>query len=189
MANLAMSDIKLGTVLTLNEQPYVVVFTQHIKVARSAATLRTKLKNLLTGSMLEKSFSGSDKAEEADLTRRKANYLYSEGGKYFFMDNENFEQYEFDSTIIAERGNYLKEGQPVDVLLYNGKALIIDLPKKITLKVTSAPPGVRGDTSGSATKTATLETGMEIRVPLFIDAGESIRINTDTGEYVERAND
>ncbi len=185
---LSMSEIKLGTVLTLNEQPYVVVFTQHIKVARSAATLRTKLKNLLTGAMLEKSFSGSDKAEEADLTRRKASFLYTEGGKFYFMDSENFEQYEFGSDIIAERAGYLKEGQNVDVMLYNGKALIIELPKKITLLVTSAPPGVRGDTSGSATKTATLETGIEIRVPLFIDSGESIRLNTETGEYVERAN-
>ncbi|MBI4090643.1 MAG: elongation factor P [Candidatus Komeilibacteria bacterium] len=182
-----MSEIKLGTVLTLNDQPYVVTFTQHIKMARSGATLRTKLKNLVTGSTLEKSFSGADKAEEADLVRRKANYLYTQEGRFYFMDAENFEQYEFDAEFMGERSGYLKEGQHVDVMLYNGKPVSVELPKKIALKVTSAPPGVRGDTSGSATKMVTVETGLEIRAPLFINSGESIRINTDTGEYVERA--
>lgn len=182
-----MSEIKLGTVLTLNDQPYVVVYTQHIKKARSGATLRTKLKNLVTGSTLEKSFSGADKAEEADLVRRKANYLYVQEGRFYFMDAENFEQFEFDGEFMGERSGYLKEGQQVDVMLYNGKPASVELPKKITLTVTSAPPGVRGDTSGSATKMITLETGLEIRAPLFINSGESIQINTDTGEYVGRA--
>jgi len=184
---LSMSDIKIGTVLALNDQPYVVTFTQHIKVARGSATLRTKLKNLITGATLEKSFSGRDRIEEADLARRKSSYLYEQDGRFYFMDAENFEQYEFEAGILAERKGYLKEGQAVDVMLYNGKPVTLDLPKKITLVVDSAPPGVRGDTSGSAVKTITLETGLEIRAPLFIKSGESIRINTDTGEYVERA--
>lgn len=184
---LSMSDIKLGTVISLNDQPYVVIFTQHIKMARSGATLRTKLKNLVTGATLEKSFSGADKTEEADLSRKKASYLYTQDGRFYFMDAENFEQYEFDGEILGERSGYLKEGQLVDVMLFNGKSVTLELPKKITLKVTSAPPGVRGDTSGSATKMVTLETGIEVRTPLFISSGETIRINTDTGEYVERA--
>lgn len=184
---LSMSQLKLGTVISINDQPYVVTFTQHIKMARSGATLRTKLKNLMTNATLEKSFSGGDKIEEADLARRKATFLYAQEGKYYFMDSENFEQYEFESGAMGDAVGYLKEGQPIDVLLYNGKPVSLELPKKITLVVKSAPPGVRGDTSGSATKVVTLETGIELRVPLFINTGDQIRVNTDSGEYVERA--
>ena len=182
-----MNDLKLGTVISLNDQPYIVVFTQHIKMARSGATLRTKLKNLITGSTLEKSFSGGDKVEEADLARRKSNYLYTQNEHAIFMDAENFEQYEFANDAVGDKKNYLKEGLTIDVLLFNGKPVSVEIPKKIVLKVVSAPPGVRGDTSGSATKTVTLETGLEIRTPLFIKNGDLLRINTDTGEYVERA--
>ncbi len=184
---LGLSEIKLGTVLSINNEPYQVVFTQHIKVARGGATLRTKLKNLVTGSTLEKSFSGADKAEEADLNRSSANYLYQQGDKAVFMDNENFEQYEFDHDILGEGMKYLKEGQTCDVLIYNGQAVTVALPKKVTLKVVSAPPGVKGDTSGGATKTVTMETGLEIKTPLFIKEGEDIVINTETGDYVARA--
>ena len=182
-----MSDIKLGTVVSLNDQPYVVISTQHIKVARGSATLRTKLRNLISGATLEKSFSGSDRIEEADIVRRKASYLYGQDTRLYFMDSENFEQYEFDEKTLGEHVLYLKEGQAADVLLYNGRPASVELPKKITLKVASAPPGVRGDTSGSPTKTVQMETGLELRVPLFIEAGDELRINTDTGEYVERA--
>lgn len=184
---LTMSDLKLGTVVTLNNQPYVVTFTQHIKVARSGATLRTKLKNLLDGSTLEKSFSGGDKVEEADIVRRSASYLYPQNDTRVFMDAENFEQYEFSNDTLGEIIHYLTEGLMVDVILYNGNAVSVELPKKITLTVDSTPPGIKGDTAGSATKVAILETGLEIRVPLFIKNGDIIRINTETGEYVERA--
>lgn len=184
---LTMSDLRVGTVVTLNGQPYVITFTQHIKVARSGATLRTKLKNLIDGATLEKSFSGGDKIEDADITRSRANFLYKDAERYYFMDNESFEQYEFTAEELGDRTLYLTDGCTVDALLYNGRAVSIELPKKIILKVESAPPGVRGDTSGSATKVAILETGLEVRVPLFIDSGEKIRINTETGEYVERA--
>ncbi len=182
-----MNDLKLGIFISLNNQPYTVIFTQHIKMARSGATMRTKLKNLVTGATLEKTFSGGDRIEEADLARRKANVLYRSDEIFYFMDAENFEQYELNGEAIGEKNNYLKEGQSLDVLLYNGRPINIELPKKIVLTVASAPPGVRGDTSGAATKTVTLETGFELRVPLFIKTGDQVRINTDTGEYVERA--
>lgn len=184
---LTMSDLKLGSVLSLNGQPYVVTYTQHIKVARSGATLRTKLKNLITGATLEKSFSGGDRIEEADLARRKVTFLYNQEDNYYFMDAENFEQYEFDLETVGDRRWFLKEGVAADVLLYNGSPVSLELPKKIELRVHSAPPGVRGDTSGSASKIVTLETGLELKVPLFIKEGENIRVNTDSGEYVERA--
>lgn len=184
---LTISDIKLGTVISINDEPYQVVFTQHIKVARGGATLKTKLKNLITGATLEKSFSGGDKAEEADLGRGSANFLYKEGVNHFFMDNESFEQFEFSSDSIGDGAKFLKDGQTVDVMLYNGKPVTIALPKKITLEVVSAPPGVKGDTGGTATKVVTLETGAELKTPLFIKQGDNIIINTETGEYVERA--
>ncbi len=184
---LSLSDIKLGTVLSINNEPYQVVFTQHIKVARGGATLRTKLKNLIRANTIEKSFSGADKAEEADLGRSSANYLYQQDGRYYFMDNDTFEQYEFVVEDLGDMGKFLKEGQRVDILLFNGKAVTVALPTKVTLRVTSAPPGVKGDTSGSASKTVTLETGAEIRTPLFIKEGEDVIINTETGDYVGRA--
>lgn len=184
---LQMSELKLGTVISINDEPYQIIFTQHIKVARGSATLRTKLKNLITGATLEKSFSGGDKVEEADLSRSSANFLYPQGDNYVFMDNENFEQYEFPQDTLGDMTKYLKDGQTVDVLIHNGVAVSIALPKKITLKVTTAPPGIKGDSSGSVTKTVTLETGAEVRTPLFIKEGEEIVVNTETGEYVERA--
>jgi elongation factor P len=183
---LSMSDLKLGTVVSLNNQPYLITYTQHIKVARGSATLRTKLKNLINGSTLDKSFSGSDRIEEADLVRRKSNYLYTEDDFSFFMDAENFEQYQLPKQSLGEKINFLKDGQPVDVLLYNNEAVSVELPKKISLTVTSAPPGVKGDTSGSATKSVTLETGIDIKTPLFINSGDKLIVNTETGQYVER---
>ena len=116
-----MSELKLGTVVSINDQPYVITFTQHIKVARSGATLRTKLKNLLTGSTLERSFSGGDKVEEADIVRRRANYLYGDATTRFFMDNENFEQYELPVETMGDSVQYLTDGLTCDVVLYNGQ--------------------------------------------------------------------
>lgn len=183
---LSMSEIKLGKVLAINNEPYQVVFTQHIKVARGGAVLKTKLKNLVTGNTLEKTFSGSDSVEEADLQRRKANFLYSQDGDCFFMDNEDFEQFQFAADDLGDMAKYLKEGQTVDVMIFNQRPVTVALPPKIELQVTSAPDGVKGNSSGSVTKTVILETGLEVRTPLFIKSGDMVRVNTETGEYVER---
>lgn len=182
-----MSEIKLGKVLEINNEPYQVVFTQHIKVARGGAVLKTKLKNLLTGSTLEKTFAGSDSVPEADMQRKQANFLYSQDSDYFFMDNENFEQFQFSAEYLGDMVHYLKEGQTLDVLIFNNKPSSIALPAKIELLVTSAPDGVKGNSAGSTTKTVILETGLEIRTPMFIKQGDTIRVNTETGEYAERA--
>lgn len=182
-----MSEIKLGKVLSINDEPYQVVFTQHIKVARGGAVLKTKLKNLISGSTLEKTFSGSDSVEEADMQRKQANFLYNQDEDFFFMDNEDFEQFQFAGEALGEMVKYLKEGQVVDVLIFNNKPVAVALPTKIELEVVSAPDGIKGNSAGAATKAVTLETGVEIRTPMFIKAGDKIRINTETGEYVERA--
>ena len=184
---LGMSDLRLGTVINYNGEPYQITWTQHIKMARSGATLRTKMKNLISGAVLEKTFAGGDKVEEADLAHSSANFLYQQQSDYFFMDNQTFEQYQFSAQTLDASAAYLMPGQTVDVMLFNGRAVAVALPKKIALTVTQAPPGIKGDTSGSATKSATLETGLEIKVPLFIKEGEKVIVNTETGDYVERA--
>jgi len=184
---LDFSELKLGKIIALNDQPYKIVFTQHSKQARSGAVLRTKLKNLINGSVVEKTFAGGDKAEEASLEKTKANFLYSEGNEYHFMDQETFEQFSFPKEEIGESAQFLIEGTIVDILKYNGKAVNINLPTKMDFKVISSPPGIKGDTAGSATKLVTIETGASIKCPLFINENDIIRINTETGEYVERA--
>ncbi len=183
---LSISDIKLGTVITHNGQPYLVIYTQHSKQGRAGANLKTKLKNLITGANLEITYSGGDKAQEADLERAKANFLYHDGDKYYFMDNESYEQFELKAETIGEQAGFLREGLTVDVLIYEGRPVSIKLPTKVELKIAETPPGVKGDTAGAASKLATLETGKEIKVPLFISQGEIIKVNTETGEYVER---
>lgn len=183
---LDFSEIKLGKIIAVNDQPYKVVLAQHSKQARSGAVLRTKLKNLINGSVIEKTFSGSDKAEEASLETTKANFLYSDGDNYNFMDQETFEQFSFSKEDIGESVQFLREGTIVDILKFNGKSVNIGLPTKMEFKVITAPPGIKGDTAGSATKQVTIETGAQIKCPLFVNEGDIIRVNTETGDYVER---
>ncbi|MFH0952331.1 MAG: elongation factor P [Patescibacteria group bacterium] len=183
-----INDLKKGFVISINNQPYQVVFSQHVKMGRGGAVMRTKLKNLVTGAHLEQTFKTSDKPEEADLTHGKANFLYSDEKALYFMNNDNYDQFSLDKTVIGDKEKYLKEGSDVDVLLFNDQAVNIELPKKVELKVTSAPDGVRGDSAqGSVTKEVELENNTTIKTPLFIKTGDMIRVNTDTGEYVERA--
>lgn len=186
---LSMSDIKVGTVMTYQGAPFQVVKAEHSKQARSAAVLRVKMKNLISGAMLEQTFQGGDAVEEADLVRKPANYQYREGEEYIFMDNDTYDQFTLSGSAVGETANYIKEGEDVQVMYYEGKPVSVDVPPKVALMVTEAPPGVRGDSAGNVTKTVKLETGYEVNVPMFINEGEKIRINTETGEYVERVND
>lgn len=183
---LSMNDLKVGTIFTHDSKPHVVVSATHMKTGRGGANLRAKIKNLLTGQNLEITYSGSSKIEEADVERSKASFLYHDDNNYYFMDASSYEQFGLSSDTVSDQAGFLKEGQEVDVMLYNGRPVSIKLPAKVELKVTEAPPGIKGDTAGSAMKIAVLETGKEIKVPLFLTAGETIRINTETGEYVER---
>lgn len=183
---LSLSDLKLGKVISVNDEPYQVVFAQHIKVARGGAVVKTKLKNLVSGNTLEKTFSGSDAIEGADINHRKANFLYVQDNDYFFMDNESFEQFQFSVDALGDLTKYLVDGQEVDVLIYNDSPVSIALPTKVTLEVESAPEGVKGNSAGAITKTIVLVNGLEIRTPLFIKAGDKVVVNTETGEYVER---
>ncbi len=183
---LNFNEIKLGSVIKMNNEPYIVISAQHLKMGRGGAVLKTKLKNLLSGNVLDHTFKGSDKAEEADIEKTKADFLYSEGDDYYFMDQTSFEQFSLKKEDIGEQAKFLKEGQTVDVLNFNGRPVSVKLPIKIELKVTSAPPGIKGDTASGGTKQIELETGATINAPLFVKEGDVIRINTETGEYVER---
>ncbi len=183
-----MNDLKLGTAVAYKGAPHVIVFAQHVQMGRGGAILRTKLKNLLTGNVYEDTFKSGDRLEEADLGRAKASFLYKDGDQFFFMDGQSFEQFGFSADDLGMRQHFLKEGSEVEVLTYEGRPVSVTLPIKQTFKVTQTVDAGRGNTAqGNVTKEATLETGYTVKVPLFVKQGESIVVNTETGEYVERA--
>jgi elongation factor P len=166
----------------------VVTESQHINPGKGSAFVRAKLKNVQTGKTVENTFKVGESVDVIDLDRGTMQYLYKDANNYYFMDNASYEQMGVSAELLGDKGLYLKEGQEVSVLMYEGRALSVDLPKKLTFKIVEAMPAVKGDTaSGRVTKEATLETGMKIQVPLFIEQGDMIIVNTETGEYVERA--
>ncbi len=184
---LNFNEIKTGKVIKINNEPYVVVKTDHHKMGRGGAVLKTKLRNLINGNVLERTFQGVEKAEEALTQTKKANFLYKDKDEAYFMDNENYEQFSLSTEDIGESSIFLKDGIDVDVLYFEGKAVSINLPIKMDFKVISAPPGVKGNSAGNVNKMVEIETGAKISVPMFINEGDTIKINTETGEYVERA--
>lgn len=183
---LDISSVKLGVVVKYNDVPYVIIQAAQKQMGRGGSIKNLKMKNLIDGSVLEKTIKGNDKMEEADLERGKASYLYKEDAEAYFMNSETFEQFSIEVTTVGDAINFLKDGTEVTVLYFEGKPVAVQLPVKIELKVTEAPPGVKGDSVGTATKQITLETGHVVNAPLFIKEGDVVRINTETGEYVER---
>ncbi len=184
---LSFNEIKTGKVIQINNEPYSVVKIDHHKMARGGAVLKTRLRNLINGSILDKTFQGNEKCEEADIEKKKANFMYQDEKEAYFMDSQSYEQFSLLLTQTGEKQKFLKEGIDVDVLYFDSQPVTIELPIKVELKVVSAPPGVKGNSAGSVTKIVELETGAKINVPLFVNEGDIIRVNTETGEYVERA--
>jgi len=184
---LSLNEIKIGTIVEMNGEPYVVIRADHHKMGRGGAVLKTKMKNLINGNVLERTFQGNDKVEKADTEKKKANFMYKDADNAYFMDNDNFEQFSIGIDQVGEKLRFVKEGIDVDVLYFDGKAVAIDPPIKVELLVTSAPPGVKGNSAGNVSKQVELETGETINAPMFINEGDLIRINTETGEYSERA--
>ena len=164
-----------------------VVEFQHVKPGKGAAFVRTKTKNVMTGAVTETSYNPTAKFPQATIERREMVYSYSDGELYYFMDNETFEQEPVNESDLGESFKFVKENETCKVLSYKGKVFAIEPPTFVVLEVTATEPGVRGNTATNTLKPATLETGAEIRVPLFINEGEMIRIDTRTGEYLERA--
>lgn len=181
-------DIRKGLCIDYNNDIYAVTDFQHVKPARGAAFVRSTLKSMTTGKTVENTWPSGHKIDVVRVERRKFQYLYKDETGYNFMDNESFEQISVDPSMI-ESPQFIKEGMEVDILYHAEKdiPLRIELPQFITVEVTYTEPGVRGDTATNASKPATIETGAEIRVPLFIDQGEIIKIDTATGAYIERA--
>lgn len=184
---LNISDIKSGKNIILNGTPFAVLYHEHSKTGRAGSVLRTRLKNLTSGAVLEKTFQGSDSVEEADITKTKAQYTYRENDIYNFMDNENYEQFSLSKVALGDNVSYLKEGTEVTLLNFNDTPINVELPVKVTLEVTEAPPGIKGDTVSTGGKVVTLETGLKVSTPLFVKTGDKIIINTERGEYVSRA--
>lgn len=148
--------------------------------------LRTKIKNLLTGGIVDVTFKGNEKLDEAEMTRGKAQFTYKDSAGYNFMDNSSFEQFTLSDQQIGTQAGFLKEGTEIDVLSWNGKPININLPFKVDIEVVEAPPSIKGNSAGAVTKTVVLETGAKISAPIFIKVGDIIKVNTQTGEYVER---
>lgn len=184
---LNLTDIKTGKTILLDGDPFVVLDSVHSKMGRAGAVMRTKLKNLRTGSVIDKTFQGSDKVEEAELEKSQAQYLYAESEAYYFMDNSSYEQFFLTKEVLGNATDYLIEGTEVGLLLFKGGAINIELPIKMILTVTDAPPGLKGDTASGGDKSVTLETGLKVTAPLFVKTGDRIVINTQTGEYASRA--
>jgi len=185
---LNFNEIKSGRIIKINGEPFIIIKTDHHKMGRGGAVLKTKCRNLINGNMLERTFQGAEKAEEAETKTKKANFLYKDKDEAYFMDNENFEQFSLSLEEIGDQADFLKDGTDVDVLYFENKPVTISLPIKLEFKVTSAPPGVKGNSAGNVNKVVEIETGAQISVPMFINENDVIRINTETGEYVERAN-
>lgn len=181
-----ITDLKPGTAIQINNESYTVVSSRHSKQARGGAVMRTTLKNLLTGTIIQKTFQGNDKIEPAEAEYSRAQYLYNDGNEYYFMDSSTYDQFSFSKKQLGDLTNYLTDGIDVDIQNINGKPANIKLPPKINLKVIETEPGVKGDTASGGTKPAKLETGTIIHVPLFINTGDTVRVNTETGQYVER---
>jgi elongation factor P len=183
---LQISDLQVGTILIYNGAPHQMIFREHSKLGRGGAILRSKIKNLLTGAIVDITFKGNDKFEEANMSRSKATFTYREGNKFNFMDSNTFEQFELSKEQLGTQADYLKEGVEVDVISWNSKPININLPFKVDLEVTEAPPSIKGNSAGAVTKLVTLETGSRINAPIFIKQGDIVKVNTQTGEYVER---
>ena len=180
------SNFKNGLKIEIDGEPFVMTYFQHVKPGKGGAFVRTKIKNLRNGRVHEKTFRAGEKVEEADIDDRGIQYLYQDGDSLIFMDNETFDQMSIPIEHMGDSRKFLKENTEVDIVLYKGAPINIELPQFIEAEITQTDPGLKGDTASGASKPATLETGAVVQVPLFIKEGEHIRVDTRTGEYVER---
>jgi len=180
------TDFRRGLKIEVDGTPYAIVEFQHVKPGKGGAFVRTKLRNLITGGVIDKTFRAGEKVERPDLEEKTMQYLYSEGNQYYFMDTETYEQTFLTQEQLGESKNFLQENINVSILYYQGKPIGVELPIFVELEVKKTEPGVRGDTATGGSKPATLETGAVIQVPLFINEGDKVKIDTRTGEYIER---
>ena len=180
-------DFRKGITFQLNGEPYVVLDFQHVKPGKGAAFVRTKYKNILTGATREEAFNPADKFPKAHIETKQMQYLYSDGDLYYFMDGETYEQIPIGADQVEEALKYLRENDEATIKFYNGAPFLVEAPNFVVLSVIETEPGVKGDTATNVTKAAIVETGTTVYVPIFIEEGETIQIDTRTGEYLGRA--
>jgi elongation factor P len=183
------NDLKNGLVLNIDGQLWTVIEFQHVKPGKGPAFVRSKLKNVLTGKVVERTFNAGVKVETANVDKREMNYLYNDGSGYVFMDNQNYEQMNLSNEVVGDAKDYLLENQEAIVAVYEGNPIYVELPASVVLEITFTEPGLQGDRSSGGTKPATVETGLQIQVPLFIEQNTKVRVDTRTGEYLGRVTD
>ncbi|NCD19019.1 MAG: elongation factor P [Actinobacteria bacterium] len=182
------NDLKNGMVLNIDNQLWTVVEFQHVKPGKGPAFVRTKLKNVLSGKVLDRTFNAGIKVETATVDKRDMQYLYKDGSDYVFMDTDTYDQVHVTAETVGDAANFMLEEQRAIVAMHEGNVLYVELPASVVLEITYTEPGLQGDRSSAGTKPATLETGYEIQVPLFLEQGTKVKVDTRTGDYLGRAN-
>ena len=185
---ISTSDFRRGLRLMYEGSPWFIVEFQHVKMGRGRPHVKTKLKNLLTGNIIEKSFLTTESFDDPDVENRDMQFLYEQNGEFVFMDSKTFEQIMVTAETLGDSRWYLMENNEYNVLLYEGRAISLELPASVILEVIEAEPAVKGDSVSNIMKPAKVETGLEIKVPLFVKEGDKVKIDTRTGEYIERSN-
>lgn len=186
MAFVTAGDFRKGITFQDGANVFVITDFQHVKPGKGAAFVRTKIKNVLTGGVIERTFNPTDKFELAHIERKEMQYLYSDGELYYFMDNETYEQIPLMKDTVEEALKFVKENMSVNIAFFNGQAISVEAPNFVELEITFCEPGVKGDTATGGSKPATLETGVVIQVPFFVNQGDTIRVDTRSGEYMSR---
>ncbi len=181
-----IAELKKGRAVVVDGDPYLITWNQFSKSARQGGVMATKMKNLKSGAVIQKTFQGNDKLQPADVGYRKVQYLYGDGSNYTFMDLTSYDQFELSTEMIGDAAKFLSEGQELDAMVFGDLPIGINLPPTIEVKVIETIPGVKGDTATGGTKPAKLESGVSVNVPLFINEGDTVKVNTESGEYMER---
>lgn len=183
------ADIKNGIVLNIDGALWTIIEFQHVKPGKGGAFVRTKMKNLMSGKVVDKTYNAGTKIDITNVDRRDFQYLYFDGNEYVFMDKDTFEQLTVPEAVVGDAKNYMLENTDVQIALHDGNPLYVELPASVILEITYTEPGLQGDRSTGGTKPATVETGLEIQVPLFLEAGTKVKVDTRDGSYLGRAND
>lgn len=182
-------NLSKGIYIVLDNEPYEALEVEHSRFAQRRAVLRAKVKNLINGNVYSKTFQSNEKFEEADIAKEKAQYLYRDGDSFYFMNEKNYEQFSLNSGQIGDKANFLLDGVTVEILKFNNQPINISLPIKMKFRVVSAPPGIKGNTAEGGNKTVTIETGLQITTPLFINEGDYVLVDTRNGKYVEKVSE
>jgi elongation factor P len=183
------NDLKNGMVLSMDNQLWTVIEFQHVKPGKGPAFVRTKLKNVISGKVIDRTLNAGVKIETANVDKREMQYLYSDGDGYVFMDTQDYDQITLSNALVGDAANYLLENQQAIVAIHEGNPIYVELPASVVLEITFTEPGLQGDRSSGGTKPATVETGLQIQVPLFVEQGTKVKVDTRTGEYLGRVTD